>query len=72
MPEHNAMLNDKFFFGEKEFTSIMWVLIRSYRFRNRGKDPQSIVIPEVFEVGGVKIEFPKAKRPASQPSDPNS
>ena len=72
MPERNAMINNRFFFGEKEFTNIMWSIIRTYRFRNSNKDPEAIILPEVFEVGGVKIEFPKAKRPPSQPSNPDS
>lgn len=59
MPETNTMLQGKFYMGEKEFTNLMWVLIRSYRYMNKNQDPIAIVMPDVKEISGVKIEFPR-------------
>ena len=57
--ERNTIQDNKFFMGEREFTNIIWVLIRAYRFRNKNQNPEAIVLPDITEVGGVRIEFPK-------------
>ena len=60
--ERNTILDNKFFFGNVEFTNIMWALIRAYRYRNNNQNPEAIVLPDIKEVGGVKIEFPKEEK----------
>lgn len=62
MTETNQIIDNKFYLGEKEFTNIMWVMIRAYRFHNRNQDPEAIVMPEVKEVNGVKIEYPEVNQ----------
>lgn len=56
--KHNSMQDDQFYFGEWEFTNLIWALIRAYRFRNNNQNPKAIVMPNIKEVGGVRIEFP--------------
>lgn len=53
--------DQKVFFGEKEFTNLIRVLIRAYRYRNNNQTPKAIVMPDVKDVDGVKVEFPKTK-----------
>lgn len=57
--ERNTIQDNKFFMGEREFTNIIYVLIRAYRFRNNNQNPEAVVLPNITEVGGVKVEFPK-------------
>ena len=68
---NNHIEGNKFCFGEKEFTNLIWVLIRAYRYHNKNQDPESIVMPDVRLVNGVKIEWPeviveKPKRTSSK------
>jgi len=58
MTETNQIIGNRFHLGEKEFTNIMWTMIRAYRFHNHNQDPEAIVIPEVKEVNGVAIIYP--------------
>lgn len=50
---------DKVLFGEKELTNLCWTLIKIFRYKNSNQDPKAIVFPDVKEVGGVRIEYPK-------------
>ena len=59
--ETNTILDNKFYLGEKEFTNLAWALIRAYRFRNKNQNPEAIVMPDVREIGGVRIEYPKTR-----------
>lgn len=75
----NTIQDNKFCMGEREFTNLIWVLIRAYRFRNNNQNPEAIVLPNITEVGGVKVEFPKevgiagkVGRKVSKPGSPNS
>jgi len=54
--------DQKVYFGEFELTNLVKTLIHLYRFRNNNQTPTAIVIPDVKEVEGVKIEFPKPKK----------
>lgn len=56
--EGNTIQDNKFFMGEKEFTNLIKILSRAYRYRNKNQSPEAIVIPKVFEVDGVRVEFP--------------
>ena len=58
--------DEKVHFGERELTNLCWTLIRIYQFRNKNQDPKAIVFPDVKEVDGVRIEFPKAKKVEKQ------
>jgi len=58
MTETNQIIGKKFHLGKKEFTNIMWTMIRAYRFHNRNEDPEAIVMPNVKEVNGVAIIYP--------------
>jgi len=53
--------DEKVYFGEKEFTNLIRTLIRVYRYRSNNQTPVAIVIPDVTEVEGVKVEFPEVK-----------
>lgn len=55
--ERTTMKDNKLYFGEFEFTNLIWVLIRAYRFRNSNKNPEAIVLPDIKEIAGVRIEF---------------
>jgi len=57
--ERNSIVGKKFHFGEVEFTNLIKVLIRTYRFRHNNQNPEAIVIPDIKVVDGVKVEFPK-------------
>ncbi len=61
MTENNQVIGSKFHLGEKEFTNIIWTMIRAYRFRNSNENPEAIVLPDVKEVNGVKIEYPEVE-----------
>jgi len=58
--------DEKVYFGERELTSLCWTLIRIHRYKNQSRDPKAIVFPDVKEVGGIKIVFPKAKKVEEQ------
>ena len=51
----------KIYFGERELTNLCRTLIHIYHFKNQNKEPEAIVFPDVKEVGGVKVEFPKVE-----------
>ena len=53
--------DQKVVFGEQEFTNLMMTLIRLYRFRCKNQPPTAIIMPDVTEVEGVKVEFPKPR-----------
>jgi len=53
--------DQKVYFGEAEFTELIRTLTRVYRFRSGNQTPEAIVMPDVVEVDGVKVEFPEAK-----------
>lgn len=52
----------KIYFGERELTNLCRTLIHIYRFRNQNEEPEAIVFPDVKEVGGVRVEFPRTKK----------
>jgi len=54
--------DQKVLFGELEFTRLIITLIRVYRFRNSNQTPIAVVMPDVKEVEGVMVEFPKPKK----------
>lgn len=62
-PTRTIIQGEQLYFGEQEFTNLMRVLIKVYRYKNRNQNPKAIVIPIVFEVDGVKIEFPRKEIP---------
>ena len=53
--------DQKVIFGEQEFTNLIRTLVRVYRYRSNNQTPIAIVIPDVKEVEGVKVEFPESK-----------
>lgn len=53
--------DQKVYLGEAEFTNLIRTLIRVYRFRSSNQTPEAIVMPDVMEVDGVKVEFPELK-----------
>lgn len=55
--EKNTIQDNKLFMGEREFTNLIKVLIRVYRFRNKNQNPEAIVLPDITEVDGVKVDF---------------
>lgn len=55
--ERNTIKDNRLYFGRHEFVGLMKVLIRTYKFRSKGKDPEAIVLPNVKEVDGIKIEI---------------
>ena len=57
----NTMKDSKFYIGKEELTNIIRVMIRGYKFWNKGKEPEAIVFPDIKEVGTVKVEFPKVE-----------
>ena len=59
--------DNKIYFGEKELTNLCWTLIRIYRFKFGNRDPIVIILPDIKEIGGVKIEFPKEIRTRQEP-----
>ena len=69
MPTTNHIEGDKFYFGEKEFTNLIWVLIRAYKFHNKNNEPLAIVIPDIKEVNGVKIEYLGGDNARAKPRD---
>jgi len=66
--ERNSIIGKKFHFGEFEFTNLIKVLIRAYRFRNKNQSPEAIVMPDIKNVNGVKIEYPKGTTKAVKES----
>jgi len=54
--------DQKVYFGDAEFTSLVKTLIRIYRFRSKDQIPEAVVIPNITEVEGVKIEFTRPKK----------
>jgi len=70
MPEKELtrifMKDNKVYYGERDLVGLCQTLIRIYRFRNKNQDPKAIVFPDVKEVDGVRIEFPKAKKVEKQ------
>lgn len=57
-----TMIQDqKVHFGEWEFSNLIRTLIRVYCFRCSNQTPIAIVMPDVTEVNGVKVEFAEAK-----------
>ena len=44
-------------FGEVEFTNLIKMLLRGYRFMNKNNNPSVVIMPNITEVDGVKIRY---------------
>jgi len=64
--ENTRMEKDKVILGEVELSNIVRALVRAYRFKNQNKEPKVVVIPDIKEVDGVKVEFQGQKQPTGQ------
>ena len=53
-------------FGQQELANLCGTLIRIYKFKNSNNLPDKIILPELKEVFGVKIEWPTVAK--SRPS----
>ena len=63
--------DDKFYLGQTELSLIVKRILRHYRYLNKNNNPESVVIPLLTEVEGVKIEYERlAGRPrVNQPGN---
>ena len=60
--KRTVIQDQKVYFGEWELSNLIRTLIGLYRFRCGNQTPTAIVMPNVTEVDGVKVEFPKPKK----------
>jgi len=58
MPERGTIDGDKFIMGDMEFTNLVRLMIRFYNIRNNNRKPKVVIMPTIFEVDGVTIQFP--------------
>ena len=59
------------YIGERDLTRQLVYVIRNYRFNNNNQEPKAIVLPDIKEIGGVKIEFPKEQAIESTRAKPS-
>jgi len=68
----NQPKGSKFHIGQQTMTNFFWVMIRAYRYYNKGTDPEALVMPDIKEVNGVKIEYPKEDTKAGVDTKPRT
>ena len=46
----------KIYYSKEDMTSLVRVLIKVYKFRNRNQAPTAVVLPDLKEVDGIPVE----------------
>lgn len=59
----------KVFIEENELAGFIGRFTAAFRYWNKGKNPDTVVLPSIKEVKGVKVEYPRVE--AKQKSSKN-
>lgn len=55
--ERTTIEGDKIYLGRVELSNLIKNMVRTYKFHNNNKEPETVVIPIIEEVDGITVIY---------------